>query len=153
MSTRSHIAIEDTDGTVRSVYCQHDGSLDWVGKILLNHYTNVADINALLDMGKISELRATIGEKHVFNERVPFGQLKTADQKGWTTFYGRDGCRPDDIDTRTCKNLDAWKNFVRSVGLDYFYVFTTDGSWMFAKDDIVGDTVNLKPLTLKDCEK
>ena len=40
MSTRSYIAKIDDNGRATVVYCHSDGYLDYVGKILANHYTN-----------------------------------------------------------------------------------------------------------------
>ena len=38
MSTRCRIGIENKNGTITSIYCHHDGYLEGVGEILVNHY-------------------------------------------------------------------------------------------------------------------
>lgn len=43
MSTRSTIAYENADGTIKKVYCHYDGYLEHNGKILAEHYSNHAD--------------------------------------------------------------------------------------------------------------
>ena len=47
MSTRSTIAIENADGTVKKVYCHFDGYIKHNGQILAEHYSNYADWKAL----------------------------------------------------------------------------------------------------------
>lgn len=39
MSTRSTIAIEHADGTIKKVYCHYDGYVRHVGKCLAEHYS------------------------------------------------------------------------------------------------------------------
>lgn len=42
MSTRSTIAIENENGTIKKVYCHYDGYLSHVGKVLANQYSDPA---------------------------------------------------------------------------------------------------------------
>lgn len=69
MATRSSIALEFEDGTVKQIYAHWDGYLDGNGSILLHNYKTPAEVAALIDMGDLSSLDTT---------------LET------TTFYGRD---------------------------------------------------------------
>lgn len=55
MSTRSTISIETPEG-IRSIYCHFDGSLEYVGSILKEHYNTPEKINALINLGSISSL-------------------------------------------------------------------------------------------------
>ena len=48
MATRSKIAIEDQDGTVRSIYCHWDGYPSHHGPILLEHYTTQEKVESLI---------------------------------------------------------------------------------------------------------
>ena len=80
MATRSTIAIERKDGTVAQVYCHWDGYPEHNGKVLLEHYSDPAKRERLIEHGDISSLGEDIGEKHDFDMRPD----------GWTTFYGRD---------------------------------------------------------------
>jgi hypothetical protein len=42
MSTRSTIAIENENGTIKKVYCHYDGYIKHTGRILLNQYSSPA---------------------------------------------------------------------------------------------------------------
>jgi hypothetical protein len=55
MSTRSTISIETPEG-IRSIYCHFDGSLEYVGSKLKEHYNTPEKINALINLGSISSL-------------------------------------------------------------------------------------------------
>lgn len=57
MSTRSLIAIKNTDGTVSSIYCHWDGYPSNNGRLLLEHYAEPGIINALLALGSLSSLQ------------------------------------------------------------------------------------------------
>lgn len=80
MATRSTIAIERRDGTVRAVYCHWDGYLENNGQLLAAHYDEPETIEALVALGQISSLSPTVGTQHSFEDR----------DHGQTTFYGRD---------------------------------------------------------------
>lgn len=47
MSTRSTIAIENANGTIKKVYCHFDGYIEHNGKILAEHYSHPASWRAL----------------------------------------------------------------------------------------------------------
>ena len=55
MSTRCRIAIEH-DGKFESIYCHHDGYLEYVGKKLLKHYNTPERVRELMALGDISSL-------------------------------------------------------------------------------------------------
>lgn len=54
MSTRCVIGKLNTNGSVTSIYCHHDGYPSWVGKQLLDHYNTEETINPLLALGDTS---------------------------------------------------------------------------------------------------
>lgn len=56
MATRSTIAVEQPDRTVRVVYCHWDGYPSWVGKILERRYGDRASATALINRD-IAELK------------------------------------------------------------------------------------------------
>ena len=60
MSTRSLIAIENLDGTCRSIYCHHDGYPDGVGYVLREFYNTPEAIEALQELGDLSSLGETL---------------------------------------------------------------------------------------------
>lgn len=61
MSTRCLIGKENTDKTITYIYCHHDGYPGYVGKMLLDNYTNIETIDELLALGDMSSL----GEKPI----------------------------------------------------------------------------------------
>lgn len=56
MSTRSIIATTNPDHTISAIYCHSDGYPSRVGKLLLDHYTNLDDITRLMGLGDLSWL-------------------------------------------------------------------------------------------------
>jgi|LauGreDrversion4_2_1035121.scaffolds.fasta_scaffold13299_1 hypothetical protein len=122
MATRSTIAIELADGTVRQVYCHWDGYLDHNGKLLLNHYSDPLVAAELINVGDISSLRETVGEKHPFDARYD----ATDARYQWTTYYGRDRNEPD-CGYKAYKDFDAYKNEHQYE--EFEYVLRTDGFW------------------------
>ena len=62
MSTNSSIAAVLADGSVAQVFCHWDGGLTFNGKILFEHYTDLAKIDELLVKGNLSSLAETVEE-------------------------------------------------------------------------------------------
>lgn len=57
MSTRSNIAIRESDGKMKVIYCHFDGyPLGGVGEQLLNHYKDETKVRKLIELGGISSL-------------------------------------------------------------------------------------------------
>ena len=92
MGTRSTIALEFADGTVQQVYCHWDGYLEHNGKILYQHYSNPFKLRELIDLGDLSSLRPTLGERHPFSPfevKMPLTE-HDALYGEMCTFYARD---------------------------------------------------------------
>lgn len=68
MATRSTIALEYPDGTIKQIYANWDGYLAGNGNILLNHYKTPEAVNELISYGDLSSLDETI-ESTVFYGR------------------------------------------------------------------------------------
>ena len=68
MATRSTIAIELEDGTVKQIYSHWDGYVQGVGYTLLRHYNTPALVAELMSMGDLSSLDSSL-ETTVFYER------------------------------------------------------------------------------------
>ena len=68
MATRSTIALEYADGTIKQIYAHWDGYLAGNGNILLNHYKTPEAVNELISYGDLSSLDETI-ESTVFYGR------------------------------------------------------------------------------------
>lgn len=140
MATRSTIAIELADGTIKKVYCHWDGYLSYNGKILLEHYNDPVKLLKLINKGAISSLGPEIGRKHPFStyelkQDAPdyAKKLKAhamAEEKGWTKFYARDRGEKKVVDTY--KDMGE---YFRSQMEEYNYLFTKNGHWTVKYDE------------------
>jgi len=121
MSTRSHIAIKNADGTVRSIYHHWDGYLEGVGAVLLEHYTTEDRINKLLDLGDMS----MIGSE-------PVGywsdSISRPDPNACMTYRERG---ESNVDARIFSSLD---DYLDHAVEDYTYIFI-DGEWYYREWD------------------
>lgn len=115
MATRSTIALEFADGTVQQVYCHWDGYLSNNGRILQNNWTDPFKLRDLIDLGDMSSLGITIGEKHDFDERTDA-----------CTFYGRDR---GEEHTSADKFTDFQSYLTYGQPEEYNYILRTDGVW------------------------
>lgn len=118
MGTRSRIGVLEPDGTVTSIYCHWDGYLSHHGPMLRDHYETEEKVRALVALGDISSLGATIGEKHVFGG--PSGDACTA--------YGRDRGEHD---------TKAARGTLEQFYSDHAYAYLFDPStsrWMYYCD-------------------
>lgn len=117
MATRSRIGIENTDGTVTSIYCHNNGSPEWNGKMLAESYQDPEKVKALIALGDISSLDESIEcpEGHSFDNRVA----------GHTVAYHRD--RGEEFRQRTNKSVES---FMKSDLEMYGYLFTQQGEWI-----------------------
>ena len=68
MATRSTIALELEDGTVKQIYSHWDGYVQGVGEMLLKYYNTPALAAELISMGDLSSLESSL-ETTVFYER------------------------------------------------------------------------------------
>lgn len=113
MGTRSRIGVENPDGSITSIYCHWDGYPDHNGAILAEHYTDIAKISELMDLGDLSSLGAEIGTKHDFNEKV----------RNCCNAYGRDRGEKS-VGSMTVNTIEK---FVAD-GEEYNYLFR-DSKW------------------------
>ena len=128
MATRSTIAIELTDGTVKQVYSHWDGYLSWNGRLLLENYSDPKVLEDLINLGDISSLRETVGEQHPFDYMyagIDYDQYKDLYGK-MTTFYGRDRGE-DNTSARTFPNFEMYR--LSGDKQEYDYILRNDGQW------------------------
>ena len=113
MATRARIARINRDGTGRHIYLGHGSHPDQAGAMLLRHYQDPADIDALIAKGAIPRLFATpdtTGSYHqLYNH--PWEQ-----------------CQPVAIQHGT----DELFGYPYLPGPDWLYAWTPDG-WLAAK--------------------
>lgn len=65
MGTRSMISQLQADGTYRAIYCHWDGNPAFNGKILIEHYSDPATLDALLALGALSSLGHEVGTQPI----------------------------------------------------------------------------------------
>jgi hypothetical protein len=119
MSTRSRIAIEKQDGTVKSIYCHFDGYVDGVGKTLFNHYDK-EKLEKLIELGDISVLKESTEN---------------------TVAYHRD--RGEDLHTTSYLSVEGLFENGFNSGEEFVYCLTKDGTWIY-KEDIGSEISDLK---------
>ena len=101
MATRSRIAIELSDGTVKSVYCHNDGYFDGVGKELMKQFPEGTE---------------PIELEYFINE----GDRTTVDMsyKEW---------RGEDV---PADDVDSVNEFFSGDIEEYGYLYTQEGKWL-----------------------
>lgn len=124
MSTRCQIAIEDANGTVRSVYCHHDGYVTGVGAILVQSYSTSEKVEQLLALGSLS----SVGEllQQIQNEVVAV-LLHIPHPSGCVAYHrdrGEDYRPPQKWNSADEMADYVLKNFLG----DYVYLFR-NGDW------------------------
>ena len=62
MSTRSLIGTIDNNGKCKTIYCHHDGYLEYVGEILKEYYPKKEDVENLFELGDLSSLGENLEE-------------------------------------------------------------------------------------------
>lgn len=78
MSTRCAIAMKLPDGSVRAIYCHHDGYVGGVGTILAGWYAVPEQVEALLALGDLSSLGITLTDGTIAYHRDRGECLKPA---------------------------------------------------------------------------
>ena len=128
MATRSTIALEYADGTVDQVYCHWDGYLTNNGEILLRHYQDPFKVQQMMELGAISSLKPTIGERHHFSmfEAELTSEEYDSLYGDMTTFYGRDRGEAD-VGAKRFQNFEDYKENHQYE--EYEYILRVDGQW------------------------
>ena len=138
MSTRSRISIINSDGKVRSIYCHHDGYLDYVGKKLVDFYDNEKVINELLDLGDLSSLG---------NNPVSDKQYWKRQSNPFEFQYNEEFCiayrdrGETDVDAKEFNSFDEFKEVFPYLQEEYNYVFM-NGKWYYCEDEWSGETLD-----------
>jgi hypothetical protein len=133
MATRSRIGIENEDGTVSSVYCHWDGYPSHNGDLLVKHYSDRENVEALISLGAISSLR-----KNIVNTSGTHSI--ESPQEDVTIAYHRD--RGEALqEARIDESIEA---YAKSDYEEYGYVFTRDNEWKVVDGTIksVADILN-----------
>ena len=115
MATRSTIAIQENDLTIRAIYCHWDGYPEGVGATLAEYYNSKEQAEALINLGGFSSLHETLAE--------------TAEGA-----YNSESDKP-----RTFTDSIDWRENFNS-GEEYFYIFNEGSGWSYSTGLLVGFT-------------
>lgn len=119
MSTHAEVGIMHGD-VCKSIYVHSDGYMEYVGKVLLEHYDSTK-ANFLVAQGDCSMLGKEIGEKIDFSQRLQYDDDNVAEQ---CRFYKRDrgdeGCE--------YKVTHSIGELLDRVDASYVYIMK-DGVW------------------------
>ena len=140
MATRSRIALQNTNGTITSIYCHFDGYPSNNGKILLEHYSDPSKVQELINLGDLSILGSEIGTKHNFDSHLDTNSTGCL-------AYGRDRGEKN-IQSRTSKTKEELLQLTENSGGEYTYLFNGT-SWLYAS---YHDTT-FNPLTPEACKE
>jgi len=120
MATRARIGVMLDDGTVKQVYCHHDGDVEGVGLTLIENYDSIELAKELINLGDISSLGRVISTNEPHSYKNPVD--------GVTVFYGRD--RGDTGIQPYILSIDEWLGEF-SPFIDYLYLFSGGRWWVY----------------------
>lgn len=122
MATRSTIAVQLADGSIREVYCHWDGYLEHNGQILMRWYNTQALAERVTSLGDISALDRLYDPTaaHSFN----------APQDGVTVLYGRDRGDADSA-PRVHADFNTYQSQGCSQEFNYLFI---EGRWTYSED-------------------
>lgn len=118
MSTRSRIGIEGEDGTIRSIYCHHDGYLDGVGSELLANWNGAERAVALMQHGNLSALEGA--------DFAPVGS-RGGGTVAYSRWRGETGVEAQDSADRA-----AYLALAKQTGGEFAYLYGPTG-WEYAE--------------------
>lgn len=118
MSTPCRIGVMNTDGTVNSIYCHHDGSPSYMKPLLTQRYSSYTEAKELVNLGDISFLAANIappdGVEHSFDKPA----------QNVTVAYHRDRAESwDETQYIAHTNIDEYINYLAKSSVDYAYLY------------------------------
>ena len=148
MATRGNIGIVNEDGSITAIYVHFDSYPEYVGKMLLNHYTTSDIVNGLMNLGDLSilseSLYSTTGiNLYSTNNRHTFNNP----QKGVCVAYGRDRGEQN-VDSVIYDDLGQYEDMAGDTLAEYQYLFE-DGVWSYRN---VNKTLGWMELTAEVCK-
>ena len=138
MATRGNIGIVNSDGSITGIYVHFDAYPAYVGKTLLNCYTDTDIVNKLIDLGDLSSL----GE-----DLYATGHTWKSPIEGVCVAYGRDRGEKGVESQRFISEVEYKMN---GKGVDYQYLYKND-KWYFRQ--VYKDNSDFVELTAEDCER
>ena len=138
MATRGNIGILNSDGSITGIYVHFDAYPAYVGKTLLNCYTDTDIVNKLIDLGDLSSL----GE-----DLYATGHTWKSPIEGVCVAYGRDRGEKGVESQRFISEIEYKMN---GKGVDYQYLYKNDKWYYRNVNKTQSDFVEL---TAEDCER
>jgi hypothetical protein len=117
MATRSTIALEFADGTVKQIYCQWDGYLEGNGETLLHYYDTPELVSGLIALGDMSSL---------------------SDSVDTSVFYGRDRNETG----VSAERYDSFEDYLKNGDRQQYTYIMREGVWYVDRGD-EGDFITL----------
>lgn len=133
--TTATIAIEFSDGSIKSVYVNADGYPDHTGYVLYKYYNDTYKALRLIELGNISYLGKYIDHT--------IGEVDSSNDDLYTSFYIRDkGCDYYDNSAKIYNSIeDMFRNYRYT---DYIYLYK-DRKWhIYNKTKECWDVMELK---------
>lgn len=133
MSTRCRIGIEQPDGTIKSIYCHHDGYYEGVGTVLQKYYDTPEKINELMELGDISCLGKKYDQEmstldwHRYDKDLTAEQRKKVEEniKGFNyTIAYKD--RGDESPARIDNGEEEWIGLLGKCWEEFAYLYKKD---------------------------
>lgn len=124
MSTRSFIGIKENDGTIKAIYCHHDGYVSYVGAILNRYYADCEKIEKLMEVGDLSVLGVNPIDGGWDCRTYP-----TNDEGFCLKCLGYRSRPEDNVDFKEYKDEAEFLERVKATWAEYAYLFV-DGEWL-----------------------
>lgn len=138
MSTRSHIAIQNADGTIESVYAHWDGYLSNNGRILLESYNTENAVRELISKGDVSSLGDTVDETDFY-----------ATRSQWEKYSRDEKDEPwKQVKPKKHESLNDFQNYLKDSWTEFIYIFdSANGKWKWNRPRPLRETAKLHNLT------
>lgn len=140
MSTRSRIGIQNEDGTITSIYCHHDGYIDYVGKCLVDFYPDEPTIRKLMELGDMSSIGTTPTDNpNAWKNPNSSGLFNGSWQEQYRKLHPEDMCdtyksRGEDCPAVNHKDVESYQKYSRDCWGEYTYLYK-DGDWYVLEYD------------------
>ena len=120
MATRSTIAILETTGVVKQIYCHWDGYIEHNGRILKEHYKTSELVKELISHGDMSILAPNINTTGVTSWSTGTHSFDTP-EADVCVYYGRDRGESN-TEFRIYRDFDYFRFNRQSEEYDYLFV-------------------------------
>jgi hypothetical protein len=126
MATRSTIAVEYPNGTIKQIYCHWDGYIEHNGRILKQFYSAPELAQELISHGDLSALGDYINPVGTHSFKDP--------EENCCVYYGRDRGESN----TAAKTFSDWKVFTRERSEEeYDYFYSIEHNRWYLLDDMV----------------